>query len=76
MFSKQFDTLLKIAINNVFVHKDFDFVHFRVVPDSILYSDAVGTFRRMRAVPKLGLPERAQIFGAVELKIRKQLLTM
>ena len=71
MISRQFDTLLKLTIIDVSVHKDFDFVHLRSVPHSIWYRDAVATFQRLGALPNLRPPKRAQILRRSEIKILK-----
>ena len=62
MFSKLFDTTLKVVINHVFIHVDAQLVHLRVAPCLIWYANAVGTFQRMGAVPKLRPSIRARIF--------------
>ena len=71
MFSKQFDTHFSLSIYTIFVHEDFDFVDLRVVRDSIWYRDAVGTFRKMGADPKLRPPKRARLLWRSEIKIWK-----
>ena len=50
------------------VLKDSDFGLLGVVADSIWYSVAVGRFRRMARVPKIGLLKRARILWRSQIE--------